>query len=137
MTRGRRQLLLIVEALTPLGLNASPVQVAQALAPLVLTKDRYAFRFCSSTLRTILDDAKHQAIINQVIHDGMKEHGYESNYRDFYPTYCKAAATAGFPPFSLKTFQNRALQKQLWWERHGAAPRTKATHEDLLPASGE
>jgi hypothetical protein len=71
----------------------------------------------------------------------MKREGYEAHYRAFYPDYCRLASEAGFPPVSCRTFQNRALAKQLWWEKNTPTPTLTphaAVDTHTLPqASGE
>lgn len=127
--RGRRRLLEIVEALRPLGLTAAAADVAKALEPLCRGR-RYAIRLNATMLRAIVDEARHQAIINRVVHDGMKRDGYHSRYLDFYPDYLHACELAGIAPVKPRTFQNRALQKQLWWERQPAYKGKRLHHDD-------
>ena len=112
---GRRRLLDLIAALRPLGLNATLDEFAIALAP--LCNGQACFRIESRMVANIIHQSRHQQLINSVIMAGCKRSGYETTYRDLYPVYVKACKIHHFEPVSLKTFQNRALQRESRYER--------------------
>lgn len=114
--RGRRKLVALMEALRPLGLNATVTELATALIP--LKEGRWGIRISAEMLETIQRDVQHQSLINATILAGLKRQGYDTTYRDLYPEYVEACGRIGVKPFTLKTFQNRALQRQARWERN-------------------
>lgn len=116
MARGRRKLVALIEVLRPLGLNATIPELAAALAP--LKEGRWGIRISADMLETIRRDVQHQSLINATILAGLKRNGYDTTYRDLYPEYVEACRQIGVKPFALKTFQNRALQRQARWERN-------------------
>jgi len=122
MNFGRKRLVALVEALQPLGLNASIAQVAHALLP--LRHDRWAIRISGAMLEAIIEDNRHQVLINNIIMNGLKQLGYETTYADLYPDYVAACRVMGFAPLSLKTFKNRALQRESRWQK-----RLKASYD--------
>lgn len=110
--RGRRKLLTLIEALRPLGLNATIPELASALAP--MQEGKWGLRISREMLDSILRDVEHQALINAVLIDGFKAHGYETTYRDLYPAYREKCEALGVRALSLKTFCNRALREPRW-----------------------
>ena len=113
--RGKHRLLDLIEALRPLGLNASVSDVSRVLLP--LARDRFALRITRSTLEHVVAEARHQALINRVVYDGCKREGYRKPYSAFYPEYLEACRHHGETPYSLSTFQKRAFEQRLRCER--------------------
>jgi hypothetical protein len=114
-SKNRIRLVAIVRALQPLGLDATPSQVAEALAP--LAEGRWGIRIAKGTLDTIVRDHRHQTLINAIISAGFKRLGYEAKYVDFYPAYLEACEKSDINPVGPKTFQNRALRRLASWEK--------------------
>lgn len=106
----------MIEALRPLGLHATVPELVSALAP--LRHGRWGIRISGGMLDAILKDVQHQSLINAILLDGFKRDGYDTTYSALYPEYVQACSTIGIKPFTLKTFKNRALQKQARWERN-------------------
>lgn len=110
--RGRKKLLVLIEALRPLGLSATVPELASALSP--MQEGKWGLRISREMLDSILRDVQHQALINEVLLRGFKRDGYETTYRDLYPDYQTACALVGIRPLSFKTFANRALRENRW-----------------------